>query len=267
MLRLVLTALAPLLLVHPAAGAATQPAFHVVVLPFSVAKGVDDKSGRLLDEVLLTELSNAAPKNVKVVGSSDVQAVLGFEQQKQLASCDQTACLVEIGNALGASHVLVSSLGMFGRQFIISSKFLDVRDASVLWRKVIYTAATEEALLEGVRQMVRDLVHGQGWDADAGPAVVAGSPTASPTVSGAPGKGLSPLLLVGGGVGAVGLLATLGFGVGALLFDGQVGAADASWDKRNQAGQLEAGMLIGAGLGAVALVGGGVAAGIGMVDE
>jgi hypothetical protein len=266
MARLCGIGLALLWVVLPLAAAASQPVRHVVVLPFTVAKGIDEKSGRLLDEVLLTELSNAAPKDVRVVGASDVQAVLGFEQQKQLASCDQTSCLVEIGNALGASHVVVSSLGMFGKQFIISSKFLDVRDASVLWRKVIYTAATEEALLGGVRQMTRDLVAAQGWSqgADASAATAAAGASA---VTGGAGAGIRPLVLVGGGVGAVGLLAAVGFGVGALLFDSQVGAADATWEKRDQAAQLEAGMLAGAGLGGLALIGGGIAAGIGMVGE
>ncbi|MBN2360188.1 MAG: hypothetical protein JXR83_12120 [Deltaproteobacteria bacterium] len=250
-----IAALALILLAQSAAASENQPSWHVVVLPFTVAKGVDEKSGRLLDDVLLTELTAAVAPGIRVVGASDVAAVLGFEQQKQMASCDQTSCLVEIGNALGASHILVPSLGMFGKQFIISAKFIDVRDASVLWRKVIYTEATEEALLEGVRQSVRDLVRDRGWG-NADPAAAAGA-----------GGGPDPLLLVGGGVGGLGLLAAIGCGAGALYFDSQLGAADESWQQRDQAGQLEAGLLVGVGIGALALVTGGVLAGIALAGE
>jgi hypothetical protein len=259
MVRSIIAALALAALLVPAtAGAAeSQPGWHIVVLPFTVAKGIDEKSGRLLDEVLLTELSMAVPRRIRVVGASDVATVLGFEQQKQLASCDQAACLVEIGNALGASHIVVPTLGMFGKQFIVSAKFVAVDNANVPWRKVIYTEATEEALLAGVRRLVDDLVVAQGWrEAASAPADGAGRPAF-----------LRPLVLAGAGAGAVGLLAAAGCGAGALYFDGQVGAADATWAQRDRAGQAEAGLLIGVGVGALALIGGAVLAGVGLAGD
>jgi len=268
---------------------------HIVVLPFTVAKGVDEKSGELLNEVFLVELSSKVPKPIKVVGASDVQALLGLEQQKQLIDCDDTACLVEIGNALGASHLMVPSLGKFGGKFIITSKFLNVIDATVLHRKILYVAATEEALLEGVRQITVDLTESQGWGVAADPAVAQPAPpaatadtaqhaaaepanadaaatTAATTTEPAPAsaavadEGLPVLLLAGAGLAGVGLLAAGGFGLGAILVDGQVAAAE-SWEDKQGAATLGLGMLGGTALGALALIGGAALAVVGMLGD
>ena len=76
---------------------------------------------------------------------------------------DSGARLLRILHELGATHLLVPSLGEFGDQFIVTTKFIDVSAAKVLHRKVYYVDNTEQALLEGVRKSVRELATSQGW--------------------------------------------------------------------------------------------------------
>lgn len=217
---------------------------HIVVLPFTLAKGIDEKSGALLDEVHLSELTAVVPESIELIGSSDVTALLGLEEQRQLATCDETSCLIEIGSALGATHLLVPSLGEFGGQYIVTTKFLDVSAAKVLHRKVYYVDNSEQALLAGVRESVRELAQAQGW----GSAESLGADS---------GVSDDALLYGGIGVAGVGALAAIGLGVGAAVFDERVGAAEASWDDRAGAAMTVVLMSVGSAAGVAAAVGGG----------
>ncbi|MFH1808227.1 MAG: hypothetical protein ABIJ09_05765, partial [Pseudomonadota bacterium] len=70
---------APILLALPLRAqppSASPKIQHMVVLPFQLAQGLDEKSGKILDEVFLSELTPLIPQGVQVVGSSDVTAVL-----------------------------------------------------------------------------------------------------------------------------------------------------------------------------------------------
>jgi hypothetical protein len=258
-----------------AADAAAAPGVaHMVVLPFVLAQGVDDKSGKILDEVFLSELTPMVPPSVKVVGSSDVTALLGFEQQKQLAGCDESSCLMEIGNALGASHIVVPSLGKFGEQFIVTTKVLEVRDGRVLHRKVLYVEGSEAGALKGVRQSVVELARAMGWSTGAsdlvaaspGPTVPATTTPAS-TAEAAASSGPSALLIAGGALAGVGALAALGLGVGALVLDGEVANANNRWDERETAAYATLGLAAGSGVGALALIAGGALVGVSLIGD
>ncbi|MFH1808953.1 MAG: hypothetical protein ABIJ09_09430, partial [Pseudomonadota bacterium] len=247
-----------------------------VVLPFQLAQGLDEKSGKILDEVFLSELTPLIPQGVQVVGSSDVTAVLGFEQQKMLVGCDESSCLMEIGNALGASHIVVPSLGKFGEQFIVTTKVIDVKDGRVLHRKVQYVDGTEAGALTGVRQSVLDLAVALGWTQASSNPLATTTPASTPTATSSPpvearnpepGAGPSPLLIAGGALAGVGALAALGLGIGAVALDGQVASAGNRWDERETAAYATLGLAAGSGVGLLALVAGGVLVGVSLVGE
>ncbi len=266
-MRLALTSLAVLatLFTAPAARAENKIT-HVVVLPFTVASGLDPKQGKILDEVFVAELSQVVPEGIELVGSSDVTATLGFEQTKQLSGCDETSCLVEIGNALGASHIIVPSLGKFGEQFIVSTKFLDVQTAKVLHRKVLYVEGKESGALSGVRQSVLELATAMGWQAS-GTTVGQAGDTEKPATADDGGGDMNPLLLAGAAVAGVGALTAVGLGIGALVIDADVGDTGASWAERESAAGTVLALGIGSGVGLLALIGGGALAGVALAGE
>ena len=112
----------------PAPAAARQ---RLVMVPFralEVAQGQAD----LLSEVALTEAARF--KTVEVLGESDLAALLGHERQKALLGCQEDSCMAEIGGAMGASWLLVGSVGRIGQATRVDLKLIDVKKAKVLAR-------------------------------------------------------------------------------------------------------------------------------------
>ena len=219
----------------------------IVVLPSRISGGIEEKKGDLLDEVLMVELARRKPEKIGIVGSADIAAVVGLEQQKQLMNCDEASCLVELGNALGASHILSLSLGTVGSQFLISSKVISSRDAKIAHRGVIYTADDEDALLAGVRQTSAEVARSLGWiegaaGADAVTSVTPGT-TAADTGE---AEELDPLLWVGAGMTGVGALLFGGLGAGAMAVDAVV-VGDAATTQEQRVSGADTVLLLGGG--------------------
>lgn len=259
--------------------AASAPS--IVVLPFTVGGGIEEKKAVLIDEVYLTELSRVVPPNIKILGAGDVVALLGQAQQQQLSGCTDTACLIEVGNALGTSYLMVSSLGKVGDQFVVNSKFIEVESASVLWREVLYLGATEGELLGGVRQLAASFARNRGWIDAQGERTVARSslpaataPAATPATEPTPaaplsatasapppiaadsGRGPGLWFWVGASTCAVGVLAAAGGAVGAVILDGSAADESSAWADRQTAGRLGVGLIALAGVSAAAALAG-----------
>ena len=243
---------------------------QIVVLPFTVAEGLNPKTGTLLDEVVLTELEPVVPAGIKVVGSADVTALLGYEQKKMLVGCEETGCLVEIGNALGATHILVPGVGKLGSRYLVSAKFLDAKTGEVLLRKVFYVDANEDALLKGVRQISLALAESRGWKAPvsgSGVQPLAGASSPKTDVPGASAASAEDqgdtLLWAGAGTAAVGALLAAGLGIGAVVVDASV-VGDAAGNPTERADATGTAMLLGGGsaVGALVLVAGAALVGV-----
>jgi len=204
---------------------------QVVVLPFAIDQSIDPKVGVLLDEVFLSELGGLKPAAIKLVGSSDVTAVIGLEQQRQLAGCTDASCLIEIGNALGASHVIAPTLGKIGDQYLVGAKLLATKDANVLFRKVLYTEASEKPMLLGVRQIAGELAVSQSWAGSDRIATTA-APSIGATSQPAP-EGPGALFWTGAIMAGAGALAAVGLGATALALDQLVvGGSSTDWQLR-----------------------------------
>jgi hypothetical protein len=82
------------------AGPADGPArTKLAVLDLKAERGLDEGLVKLLNELLLSEFE--AAKIFEVVGGSDIDSMLKFEEKKRLFGCTDIACLSEIGGALG----------------------------------------------------------------------------------------------------------------------------------------------------------------------
>jgi len=217
----------------PAAAASTPASAgasvdKLVVLPVTVASGIDAKKGKLLDEVVLTELARHKPGSVSLIGSSDIVTVLGLEQQRQLLDCDDASCMAEIGNALGASHILTLNLGEMGSRFVITAKIVNASTAEVLFRKGTYTGASEDALLDGVSETAQAVAVALEWAEQ--------EPSDEP---------FDVLLWTGAGLAGVGALTAVGLGIGAVAYDvAVVGDGSMAIDEREAA--ADTAMLMGA---------------------
>lgn len=85
-------------------------------------------------------------EGISVLSSSEVKALVGLERQRQLMGCDESNCMAELADALGADGVITGSIGKFGQVFQVNIKILSSNNAgtlSIISRK----AYSEEELL------------------------------------------------------------------------------------------------------------------------
>jgi len=144
-----------LLLPCGTAHAARNERLKVAALEIKPERGVDAGVARLLDEVILAQLSD----DYDVLGKSDISSMLGFEQQKQMLGCSEEAsCLAEVGGALGVDYIVSGNLGQVGSLYLINLKLLDATKAKVIKRVSETVEAKEEKLLMGVKSSVTRLM-------------------------------------------------------------------------------------------------------------
>jgi hypothetical protein len=122
------------------------------------ALATDAQKAELLSEIALTEAASMA-NGFEVIGKSDINAVIGFEKQKQVMGCgDDSTCLAEIGGALGVDYILVGSLGAMGALFRLDLKLVDAKKARVKARVGVTVEGNESKLVAAVQKAVHDLL-------------------------------------------------------------------------------------------------------------
>ncbi len=126
-----------------APGAPAKP--KLIVLAFVAQNGAQPDLATLLEEATVAEVSRAG--YFQVIGSKDVQTLLGLERQKQLLGCseDSGSCMTELAGALGARFVLTGSVSKLGDAYQLTLQTLDSQRATTLGRSV--RLARDEVLL------------------------------------------------------------------------------------------------------------------------
>ena len=110
------------------------------------AQHIDPKTAAIVSDEIHAQLSRMPGS--KVIGSKDIDAMLGYEQKKQMAGCTDTGCMVAIGGALGVDKIVVGSIGKLGESHLINLKLLDVKQGEVehLYSKRIKGGKEEDFL-------------------------------------------------------------------------------------------------------------------------
>lgn len=161
--------------------------------------GTEAARAELVSEIALTEAS--AVKGYDVIGKSDIVSILGFEKQKAVLGCtDDSACLAELGGALGVDLVLVGSLGRIGALYRLDLKLVDSRRARIKGRVGVNVEGQEEKIVQATQRAVRALLDPDAKIALTGPNTIDLSAPAAPPKPRALGW-----TAIGTGVLAVGL--------------------------------------------------------------
>lgn len=73
-------------------------------------------------------------QGLRVITSSEIQQLLGFERQKQLMGCTDTSasCQAELANALGVNALVTGSIAKFGKIVQINLKIIKAEDGTPL---------------------------------------------------------------------------------------------------------------------------------------
>jgi hypothetical protein len=163
------------------------------------ALGTEAARAELVSEIALTEAS--AVKGYDVVGKSDIVSMLGFERQKVMLGCtDDSACLAELGGALGVDLVLVGSLGRIGALYRLDLKLVDSKKAKIKGRVGVNVEGQEEKIVLATQRAVRALLDPDAKLSLTGPNTIDLSAPAAPPKP----RGLG-WTAIGTGVLAVGL--------------------------------------------------------------
>ncbi|MEL6340123.1 MAG: hypothetical protein AAFP04_04155 [Myxococcota bacterium] len=132
----------------------TGDGLRCATLPVSVVK-LPKEVKTIADELLLSELQQAG---FEAIGTDDINAMVGFEEMKDAAGCEDTRCIAEIGNALGVQYLATGKLTKLEDTTLVLLKLLDVNETRVVARsqKSIDGSLSElpRVMAEAVQQLV-----------------------------------------------------------------------------------------------------------------
>lgn len=99
------------------------PARRIAVPDVKAIGTFDPKAVAGLSSYIASETSR---QGLRVISGSDIAALLGFEKQRELLSCNDSSCMVEMGGALGVDHLLSSEISEVGGVWLLSITLLDL---------------------------------------------------------------------------------------------------------------------------------------------
>ncbi len=125
----------------------------------------------ILTEVLTSQVANIG--KYEVVSGRDIEAMMGFEKQKDMVGCMDSACLAEIGGALGVDRLVSSNIGKVGATFVVNIKLINIREAKTEGRHYEMVKGEVDQVITTIQKAVNKLL-GAGDE----PAPVAAAPAA-----------------------------------------------------------------------------------------
>lgn len=233
--------------------------WKVAVMQLGTVEGLPEQTVKALADLIATEMTDTG--RFEVVTSSDIQAVLGFEGQKQLLGCgSETSCLAEIGGALGVEFIVGGNIARLGDQWLLSLSLIDTGNGRPRARTSERTRDDGELVdltLAATRKLISSVVPDQYSGA-----VAATTPPPPEDEQASGGGGVLGWVGIGLGV------ATLGTGVGLYgsalnvkrqFNEGQDGPMPptVTWEDA-QTATRNSGIGVGLAAGGVALLIGGV---------
>lgn len=128
-------------------------AIQKIAVPQMEGSGVEPHFVQILSQAAVDRASRHG--KLKVIGTADIEALLGFEKQKDLLSCDSVSCMAEIGGALGVDAILRMQLGKLGETFTVSATLIDIKRALPLVRGSARVRGKPDDLIPAVEDLVR----------------------------------------------------------------------------------------------------------------
>ena len=124
--------------------ALAAPKKKVAVAQVRVIQDVKEGTAAILTEIVTTEL--AVTPSLRVIGSAEIGALIGFEKEKLLLGCtaEDQACIAEIGGSLGVEYVLLAQVGVIGKLYRFSVILVDTKNALVAARAAVFSATEDE---------------------------------------------------------------------------------------------------------------------------
>jgi hypothetical protein len=126
----------------------------LLILPLQSSGDLKDVT-TALDEMVLA--STDALGRYRVLGQSDLNAMLGAERLKDAMGCSDVACAAEIGGALGAELMVAGALTQLKDQVVLSLRLMNTSTPAVLKRATVRGVPTADGLERMVEVAVGEL--------------------------------------------------------------------------------------------------------------
>ncbi|MDP7039294.1 MAG: PEGA domain-containing protein [Myxococcota bacterium] len=127
-----------------------------IAVPLLSVSQLDESMSELLTEIITAEIAQMG--HYTVISQSDINAMLGFDRQKELMGCDDVACTAELGGALGVDAILAGNVGVLGTTYVLSLKLINTQDATVLARGYDKVKGEPDQLLDIIKTIVREML-------------------------------------------------------------------------------------------------------------
>lgn len=101
----------------------TAPKPTVAVMDLEAKEGVSLKTTQLLSDFLRNLLHKQ--EVFELVSRENLQSILK-EQKLQMTECTSDACIVKVGNLIGAKKMFAGSIGKVGNTYLVTIKLFDV---------------------------------------------------------------------------------------------------------------------------------------------
>lgn len=108
----------------PMVSAAKKDTTGIAVISLEAKEGVSESIAELMSDILRTELYNS--QRFTVMNREDMDVILKEIAFQQSGACDETACIVQMGQALGVTKMVAGSIGIIGNKYVINAKLINV---------------------------------------------------------------------------------------------------------------------------------------------
>jgi hypothetical protein len=93
--------------------------------------GLDPSTVVIISDRLRSELVNTGA--FRVIERAEMESILKEQGFQQSGACDESSCLVEVGQLLGVKRMVAGSVGMVGSFWTISLRILSVETGEILY--------------------------------------------------------------------------------------------------------------------------------------
>ncbi len=132
------------------------PSEKLAVLPTRLEAGTEGSVPELFDDYVLTSVHHAG--NFDVIGKTDLDALIDFDQQKELLGCDDVSCFAELGGALGVDLLLSLSIARIGGDWVITAKLINQGKVRVEARANVIVTGEVRQLMEAIPGLLQKLM-------------------------------------------------------------------------------------------------------------
>jgi hypothetical protein len=122
------------------------------------ATGVTENEALSLTDALRSELGKSG--KYQVMERSQMDDILKEQGFQQSGVCDEATCAIEMGKILAVTYIIMGNIGMVGKTYTLSVRFVEVGTGKILKDFTEYHKGSADELLTRVVPMLAQKIAG-----------------------------------------------------------------------------------------------------------